>query len=64
MAQETEKTPVEKLQEAGMCDPNKLGENDKKQLNSLDEAEVENLIALHNKLGKPSSDAARPNFPV
>ena len=58
------KTPVERLVAAGLCNHDDLSERDQQALNSLSDAEVQQLMDLHQKLGKPDSDVARPNFPV
>jgi hypothetical protein len=58
------KTPVERLVAAGLCDQKNLSERDMQALNSLSDVEVQQLMDLHQKLGKPDSDAARPFFPV
>lgn len=58
------KTPVERLVAAGLCNHDDLSERDQQALNSLSDAEVQQLMDLHQKLGKAESDAARPNFPL
>ena len=57
-------TAVDRLVAAQLCQESNLSENDKHRLNSLSDEEVGQLIALHQKLGTPDSDAARPNFPI
>jgi len=58
------KSPVERLEAAGLCNPDDLSDKDKRALNSLSDEEVEQLMNLHTKLGKAESDAARPFFPI
>lgn len=60
----TFKTAVQTLVEAKLCDESKLSPGDKERLNRLSEDEVQQLIALHNKLGPAESDEARPAFPL
>jgi hypothetical protein len=57
-------TAVDRLVAAQLCQESNLSENDKHRLNSLSDEEVDQLIALHQKLGTAESDAARPNFPI
>ena len=58
------KTPVERLEEAGLCKSDAFSAKEKAALNSLNGQEVQQLIDLHQKLGKAESDAARPFFPL
>lgn len=58
------KTPVERLEAAGLCKSEDLSQKDKAALNSLSDQEVQSYIDLHAKLGKPDSDAARPLIPI
>jgi hypothetical protein len=58
------KSPVERLEAAGRCKSDDLSDKDRQALNSLSDQEVQQFISLHEKLGKPDSDAARPNLPI
>ncbi len=57
------KTPVERLEAAGLCKPNELSDRDREALNSLSDEEVAQLINLSKKLGRPDN-GQRPNFPI
>lgn len=58
------KTPVERLEAAGLCKSAVFSEKEREALNSLSDEEVQQLINLHQKLGPPDSDEARANFPI
>jgi hypothetical protein len=50
-----QKTNVEKLAEAQVLDPKALNDRDVAMINDLDEAEVNSLIKVRQKLGDYSS---------
>jgi hypothetical protein len=57
-------TPVERLEEAGLCKSEDLSDKDRAALNSLSDQEVQQMIDLQRKLGAPDRDAARFNIPI
>ena len=61
---EVDKSPVERLETAGLCKSGDLSQKDKAALNSLSDQEVQYFIDLHTKLGRADSDAARPFIPI
>lgn len=60
----TKQNAVDRLVAAQLCEASQLSEKDRERLNSLSDEEVDQLIALHEKLGPAENDAARPAFPI